>query len=261
MAMDNRLLRPRASGFDPRRIAGLELWLDAADSSTLFDAETGGSPITADGAVGRWVDKSGNGRNHTGVVNSRPIWRQTGRNGRGTLEFNGSAHRLTGDGTQYAKTNAPFTAIFVHVVDATAGSFPVLMSTKTNQTQNFRWINSNFTAGGGYTDYSQGANQNFVVTRYISASRGVWRYVLFDFAGSAATTGGSYSARAAKASLTQASAGLFGAESASGSAIGSESGGSGLFKGEIAEIIIYSKVLSVPERDAVEKYVTNKWAL
>jgi hypothetical protein len=258
--MNNRLMRPMAKvGFNPKSVTGLQLWLDASDRNSLFDADTGGSLISADGAVGRWEDKSGNGRHHTqATANNRPLWRETGRNGRGTVEFDGSNDRLVGDDTQYAKTNTAFTAVFVHLVDATAGLFPTLMSTKTNQTQNFRWINSSF---ADYANYAMGSNQNFLPTRYTSASRGQWRYVLYDFIGSAANTASSYSGRAARASLTQASSGSFGAESATGSSIASESGGGNLLKGQMAEIIIYSKVLSTSERDGLERYLQAKWSV
>jgi hypothetical protein len=39
MPMNPRLLRPRASGFDPRSISGLALWLDAADAPKAAKVE------------------------------------------------------------------------------------------------------------------------------------------------------------------------------------------------------------------------------
>lgn len=51
MAMNARLLRPLATGFDPRRIANLRGWWDSTDNAT----------ITTDTGVSVWVDKSGNG--------------------------------------------------------------------------------------------------------------------------------------------------------------------------------------------------------
>lgn len=265
MPMSPRLLRPRASGvaFDPRSIAGLQLWLDAADASTLFDADTGGSNVTADSAVGRWMDKSGNARNFTqSTANNRPLWKAAGRNERGTVQFDGSNDRLLGDATQYAKTNEPFTAIFVNVVDSDAGMYPVLLGTKTNQTQNFFWINSNDTVNGaGYQDYSMGAAAGFATTRYTSAARGTWRYVLYDFIGSSATTVASYSARANKAGLSRSTAGTYVSNTDAAASIGALNNGNQPLKGQISEIIIYSKILSAAERSAVENYLHNRWAL
>lgn len=52
MPMNNRLMRPRASGFNPKSISGLTGWWDSQDTST----------ITLNGTtVSEWRDKSGNG--------------------------------------------------------------------------------------------------------------------------------------------------------------------------------------------------------
>lgn len=62
--MSQRLLRPKSGFTNPRNLAGLALWLDAADGSTLFQNLGGTTPVTANGQnVLRWNDKSGNGRN------------------------------------------------------------------------------------------------------------------------------------------------------------------------------------------------------
>jgi hypothetical protein len=66
------------------------LWLDAADSSTLFDATTGGSLVTADGAVARWEDKSGNGRHATqSTIGFRPLRKSAILGGKDVLRFDG----------------------------------------------------------------------------------------------------------------------------------------------------------------------------
>jgi hypothetical protein len=72
----------------PTQIAGLQLWLDAADASTLFNATTGGSLVAADAGVARWEDKSGNAA-HATIASNGPT-RKTGvRNGRDVLRFDG----------------------------------------------------------------------------------------------------------------------------------------------------------------------------
>jgi hypothetical protein len=72
----------------PTQITGLQLWLDAADASTLFNATTGGSLVAADGGVARWEDKSGNAA-HATIASNGPT-RKTGvRNGRDVLRFDG----------------------------------------------------------------------------------------------------------------------------------------------------------------------------
>jgi hypothetical protein len=55
----------RRGGFVPTDIAGCAVWLDFSDSSTLFDATSGGSTPAADGNIRRIEDKSGNSRHFT----------------------------------------------------------------------------------------------------------------------------------------------------------------------------------------------------
>jgi hypothetical protein len=45
MPMNNRLLRPGSNEFTPRSISGLALWLDAADTQSLYTTDAG--PVTA----------------------------------------------------------------------------------------------------------------------------------------------------------------------------------------------------------------------
>ena len=56
-------MTPFFTGFSPRQISGLGLWLDGADSSS----------ITTVTGVSQWNDKSGNGYNLTqGSTGSQP---------------------------------------------------------------------------------------------------------------------------------------------------------------------------------------------
>lgn len=67
------------------------LWLDASDSSTLYDATSGGSLVAADGTVARWEDKSGNNRHATQATSgNRPIRKTSIKNSKDVLLFDGS---------------------------------------------------------------------------------------------------------------------------------------------------------------------------
>jgi hypothetical protein len=87
-AMSPRLLRPVASGFDPRRIAGLEAWWDGSDSAS----------VTLDsGRVAEWRDKSGKARHAANSTSgsTQPDYITAGQNGRNLLRFTaGSNQRL-----------------------------------------------------------------------------------------------------------------------------------------------------------------------
>jgi len=79
------------SGFDPRTIAGCQLWLDATDTSS----RTGSSPVTA------WRDKSVS-VNSTTSVTGTPVFTTNAINGREAILFSGSSSftgSITGSGT------------------------------------------------------------------------------------------------------------------------------------------------------------------
>jgi hypothetical protein len=87
MGMNPRLLRPTASGFNPRSIAGLEAWYDA------------GVGITVQTGVQRWADQSGKGRDLIqNATNSQPESNIVTLNGRPTVTFNGTSHTMLADG-------------------------------------------------------------------------------------------------------------------------------------------------------------------
>jgi len=79
MPMNPRLLRPLDTGFNPRKIAGLQLWLDGSDSSTF----------TLNGSnVSEWRDKSGNGRHFAqDTAAQQPVAASNVKNGRGAVAF------------------------------------------------------------------------------------------------------------------------------------------------------------------------------
>lgn len=77
MSMSPRLLRPRATGFTPKSIAGLAAWFDADDFSTItLNSNT----------VSEWRDKSGNGRHATqATASNQPAYATNTLNGRPVL--------------------------------------------------------------------------------------------------------------------------------------------------------------------------------
>jgi len=79
MPMSPRLLRPQATGFNPKSISGLKLWLDIAKTSSLtFNGST----------VSQVDDLSGNGFHATqSTANNQPTYQATGANGKPTLSF------------------------------------------------------------------------------------------------------------------------------------------------------------------------------
>lgn len=83
MPLSRSILRPR---FNPKMIAGLELWLDAADAASI---------TLNSGNVSQWNDKSGNGRTlQQTTANNRPAWTAARVNGRYAAVFDGANDSL-----------------------------------------------------------------------------------------------------------------------------------------------------------------------
>jgi hypothetical protein len=88
MAMSPRLLRPRATGFNPKSISGLYLWLDGSNSSSV---------TLNSGNVSQWRDLSGGGRHFSQATGgAQPAYTSAGQNGQNCLTFDGS-RRLVSD--------------------------------------------------------------------------------------------------------------------------------------------------------------------
>jgi hypothetical protein len=82
--MNPRLLRPTASGFNPKSISGLDLWLDANDSATI---------TTVSSAVSQWTDKTASKAFAQTVANNRPLLNTV--NGKTAVLFDASNDFLT----------------------------------------------------------------------------------------------------------------------------------------------------------------------
>lgn len=79
--------------WSPAALTGLQLWLDAADATTILEAAA--DPAEDGDTVSQWSDKSGNVRHATASTTAKPTYRATGQNGRGSIEFNGSSNYLS----------------------------------------------------------------------------------------------------------------------------------------------------------------------
>jgi len=82
MGMSPRLLRPRATGFNPKSISGLAAWYDASVASSItFNGST----------VSQWNDLSGNGQHQVqGSASLQPNYSATNANGKPALTTTGT---------------------------------------------------------------------------------------------------------------------------------------------------------------------------
>jgi len=259
MAMSPRLLRPVASGFNPKSISGLFQWYDASDRATLFDADTGGSAAADDGLVGRWEDKSGNGYHLTqGTGGNRPTLRPAIRNGRSVLEYDGANSNLT---TANNITNdlLALSIFAVFTRDSLGGGGQGnIWSNASNTGNNQRRYLIEDVSG---TRMNSLFGSNVQRSPVLSTSTGVFtrvhafwtggtnRATDFDF-----LEDGIARASANTGTITVA------ASPASVFSIGNRpTGADRAWDGYIAEVLVYTRYLSTSERTRVDNWLKAKW--
>jgi len=234
-----RIINPHAFGgggsFSPLDIAGCTVWLDASDSTTLFDATSGGSLPADEGEVERIEDKSGNSYHFTGTTG--PI--------RKTAEINGlDALRFSGD---YLVNTS-------NLSDGTCTIFFV----GSQETGEFGYF---FDGGDGSSRIALGAIGSFSTMDIFqgesvlgysytaSATNHVWSFV-------ADSTDKLYEDGSLKVSGNAGSHTL-----GSGMVLGARFIFTNGFVGNFAEMIIYDTALSDSDRGLVESYLATKWGL
>ncbi len=276
----NRLLQPiaasrrRSSGFSPSDLSPA-LWLDANDSTTLFDATSGGSTPANGGTVRRWEDKSANARHvteatnaptrQTGVQNSRDVVRfasaSTQRLGRSsTSEFN-----FLHDGTVHwvffvAKFGNSTDPGFIHPIYDTNGiasasvgaslGYDDRSGTHSDAIRHFisRGVPSNSTVDNAPQNIV--TPQSFVVvsvkadpSNTTALSRSDLRVNVSDVTDTNSLDNAPVSSNASNGIL-----------------IGASSSPNAFYlDGDIAELIIVSGDLTTQQRDDCESYLQTKW--
>ena len=220
---------------NPDEVSGLQLWLDASDASTLYDATVGGSLVDDDGAVARWEDKSGNANHATqGTVANQPYRRATEINGLDVIDFDGSAHYLN---LSSAITESTLT-VFTVFQRATAGidSF-ALGGTLSSEYSPF-WYNLNNTyfasveIGGASTDTG-----DFVFSGVMNDTDvDLW--------------------------LNGASEGATGTRSSGPMTLQYVGENATRFhQGFMSEVVVYNRALSDEERISIERGLALKWGI
>jgi|694.fasta_scaffold17646_2 hypothetical protein len=260
----------------PTDLAGLQLWLDASDASTLYDATSGGSLVAADGAVARWEDKSGNARHATqGTSGSRPLRKTSVQGGKDVLRFDGSDDSLS-----IASSTATFK--FLHSADSTV--FAVFKSgTTSNPGQSTYGIlytcRSSFAVVGYGIDALDSSPLNdaisLTILRGVGGSYNVYNEINGGFPSNqfalaafvtkptngTAANRSDYRKNGGAASQNNAATG---AASAANSQADLTLGmvpidNAGFLNGDIAEIVIYNAALSDTDRASVENFLISKW--
>lgn len=267
MGMSPRLLRPRATGFNPKSISGLTAWFDADDASTFTLNGT---------AVSEWRDKSGNGYAVSqGTSNNQPV--RTGTVlGRATIDFDGSNDCLFSDSTGLAASlsgDKSLTAFIVGQMHTTAeaavnnlgawvsfgstsSSTPLFYVRAAADSGNFQLVirnDASSTTGGMFvsSDLVGGASPSSFVVSLTSPSQGtaVQRAHSIVRAGTTSATNTASAARpAGNVTLSRFTIGALGTTSFSD-----------FFPARISEVILYSKALSDVERGKIVAWLATRY--
>ena len=233
----------------PLDLQGLTLWLDGADSSTMYDATTGGSLVAADGVVARWQDKSGSSRHFTQATSGlRPTRRAAVKNGLDAIEFTNdwlSGVYTYGIGSLFVVWNHPTTVVgdtLPGIVGSRTSSstkvangdldYGLMLPSATNAA-----VSPNRAGTYRLNGVTQGAEfNNFSTGTAVRTSPDRWQYTSATFS-----------------PVTGQKAIVLGGDSFSTVRL--------MQNGHVAEVIASSDLLTTAQVATVETYLVNKWGL
>ena len=250
----------------PKQISNCVAWFDASDVTTIT-TETGGSNIRY------WADKSNSNLVLTGgglTLTNEPTFVSSGLNGLSVVRFDGGDYMNGNFTTSYTE----FTIFFV-------------MNANTNSPPSYQRlisINNGTNTNTFHFDINDPDGSNFARTLWTYWNSGGSPYLILPLT-SPNTTSDFIQGSPVLITFSHTNAGsgtnsiyVNGRYRTDQSSAGTQTitiGGSGFslylgaystapngpYKGDIAEVIIYSRQLSSTEQRQVERYLTNKWRI
>lgn len=240
---DSLLLQNIGGGFTPESISGLQLWLDASDSSTI---SLSGSDVAS------WTDKSTNAYTVSEATN-RPSIATAHLNSLDGIFFDGT--EILAGSTSALQSGSAFSVVIVAATNSDAGTTPIVSMGKYGDSD-LRWSNVKSASEHVYfwvTSTGTDLNQVASAAGEMQIADGAI-YTHFEFNGSGRTL---------YTKDTTSSGGGFTPHTTSGMIYmgavdtGTWSG----FTGWIYEIIVYDNVMSSSDRAALKSYLDTKWGL
>lgn len=250
MGMNPRLLRPRATGFNPKSISGLWAWWDAGDDAT----------ITTDTGVSAWADKSGNNRTASQAVGNNQPARNTTINGRSVLTFDGTNDTL--DFTGAARTVETMFVVCQmrdEAADtANANRYGCLLG--TSGSARGLLLRAQYTVSGGsfqldavFSGFTSGTNRIIKTITYLP-NNGDCPLAVYAVVRNGASGFEGFINKTSVGTATTS-------ETATLDRIGRSSTSSSYFIGQMAEILIYDKAVLSAERLAITNWLIKRWAI
>ena len=254
-------------GFDPRSISGCCLWLDGADSNTIFSDVAGTTLATAGGTVGQWKDKSVFANNATqSTAGNRPTYTSS-VNALTFLTASSKYLSITTPANLPTGTNNGTYFIVSAVTPANITGQYTLLSHGTNSaslSRNIfdRLVNSTTSIAGTIIDElyaSTGPSTYSSPPPYLVTAPHITAIQLSNFRISGWYTGNVYSYTAVdlQATITPLNTGSTNAYIGA-SLVG---GVTNFYTGNIYEVIVYNTAVSNTERQQIEGYLAWKWGI
>lgn len=219
-----------------------KLWFDA---STLL--------LSDNTPVDTWVDQSGNGYNATATLTARPLLKTSVLNGKNVVRFDGINDFMT-CGNAYAwGTSMSFVVVFKFITTTTAfqqiisksdGGFGGLELRQNVTNDVIQWTNSTFSLTSGAGNFT-----SFGIHVVTFLNQSPWTGQIFK---NGATNLGSNNWSAPGASNSSQSI-LLGARVVASPALFANM--------DLAEIIVYDRVITTQERDSIENYLGLKYGI
>lgn len=261
--------------FVPTTIPGCSLWLDGADTSTMFTNGTNSiaptTPATVGSRVQYWRDKSQNASyalqtqgNSQPILQTEPVPGLAPQTNLTSLYFNGGTQRMdlpngamlplgTSDGTYFVVSrmaNSVATSLYTPFSHGggTNGSTLAQARLLIMSTSNCGLL---VTQTGVY-----GAPANVYGPNLITG--GIKDYIQYGFLNGSAATANNLLNNQGNAFVS--SGGTLSTNASVGAAVGTGTG-TLAFIGNISEILVYNRALNNYERQQVEGYLALKWGI
>ena len=260
-----------SASWTPLQLPNLALWLDGSDAATLYQDTAGTQPITNNGAVARWNDKSGNSRNFTQSTSaSRPTYVASSINARGAATFNGSTSFMTaGDRLDVGTANLTVMTVIQHANTTQSAS---IIAKSRYAAAAGRWglyrikDTSSFFAANSSQYYGASTPSRYVLNTAADVDTSA-RLIGFDWVRTGTTSQTLYNNGSILNSVSGHATDSTPYDSTDELWIGAYQGTTGTIpattdsylNGKIAEVVITATDLSTTERQALEGYLAWKW--
>jgi len=240
MPMNPRLLRPLATGFDPRTVAGLFAWYDASDSTTVTLNGSNISAIAAKAGVGPTLAQS--------TASLQPAYLSNGINGRGVISPDGIDDRLAAATAGYQPRY--MVGAFMAISDNAGG-----------------WVTAGNAGGSGFVLGQGGGTHDGTGQNVVAVHAGVaWRASNIALTlnqpaiVSYVSTTSVFRVFPGGATADLNDVGMI---SGSGLTIGGDQVGANerYTDAYTGEVLIYTSVPSISEQQRIERYLGGKWGI